>query len=623
VAQFLRPDSNVTRTSWTNGFAEIDEATASDADFAYGANNSSTATLEVGLSNPITPQSGTCTVRWRYAKVSSGTLSGTGGTVNQTCAVYQGASLITSSTVTTGGTWTAGSFTFSTSSITNWNDLQLRFTQTASGGGGNARGSAVSWAEIETPDAGYSTTGDTGAFDEAGQDAGLLKTSRLVADASSFALTGQDAALTVGTGASTYTLAADAGSAALTGQDAGLNRGYSLPADAGAFSEAGQAAGLNRGISLPVDAGAVALAGQDVTTSRGIVRQALTGEFTLAGQDATFGRIYSFITEAGDIAVTGQDAGLPRSYLFDVEAGSLALTGKDVDSIRGRIVPAWTASTSVSVGTLVKPTVFKPTGLLYICTVAGTTGSTEPVWTSDFGVTVPDGGVTWQAVSMIAGNLQEVAPSSIIELFQLELNSKLHGVNETYYFHAGSRIESSANLIWNGIGYNRFPIQVDGFEHSGNGQLPRPKLQVSNIFGTITALLVTLPNGLEGAKVTRIRTLARYLDGANWDGGVNPYGVPDPSAEFPREIYYIDRKVIENRDVVEFELAAAFDLAGVRAPKRQCIANICQWQYKSAECGYTGALATCSKTLDDCKVHFGDSAELPFGSFPGIGTYFT
>jgi lambda family phage minor tail protein L len=76
---------------------------------------------------------------------------------------------------------------------------------------------------------------------------------------------------------------------------------------------------------------------------------------------------------------------------------------------------------------------------------------------------------------------------------------------------------------------------------------------------------------------------------ANFPGGVSPYS-PDPTAEFPREIYYVDRKTIENREVVEFELAAAFDLAGVSAPKRQCIANICQWIYKSTECGYSGGL---------------------------------
>ena len=238
--------------------------------------------------------------------------------------------------------------------------------------------------------------------------------------------------------------------------------------------------------------------------------------------------------------------------------------------------------------------------------------------------------------------LQEIAPGAVIELFELELNTAQHGTNDIYRFHAGTSLNNNDEIIWNGNNYLRFPVDADGFEYSGNGQLPRPKIRVSNILSTITALLLTLPDGLEGAKFTRIRTLARYLDAANfpatdtlltedgfdllYEDGSSIYleaitPTEDPTAEFPREIYYVDRKVVENRDVVEFELAAAFDLAGVSAPKRQCIANVCQWVYKSAECGYTGGLPTCDKTLDACKAHFGDNAELPFGSFPGIGAY--
>jgi phage-related protein len=239
-------------------------------------------------------------------------------------------------------------------------------------------------------------------------------------------------------------------------------------------------------------------------------------------------------------------------------------------------------------------------------------------------------------------DLQVIAPSAIIELFMLELNEKQHGINLTYRFHAGTNLVNNGQIVWAGNSYLRFPVEADGFEYSGNGQLPRPTLRVSNILGTVTAILLSLPDGLEGAKVTRIRTLARYLDTVNFP----PAGLllletsdvillensdeteleisastPDPTAEFPREIYFIDRKVVETRDVVEFELAAAFDLAGVRAPKRQCIANICQWEYKSPECSYTGGLPTCDKTLDACKAHFGANAQLPFGSFPGVGTF--
>ena len=216
-------------------------------------------------------------------------------------------------------------------------------------------------------------------------------------------------------------------------------------------------------------------------------------------------------------------------------------------------------------------------------------------------------------------DLQQIAPSAIIELFELELNATQHGVTETYYFHAGvNATGSNGDIIWNSQAYMRFPLEAEGFEYSGQGQLPRPKLRISNILGTITALILTLPSGLEGAKVTRIRTLARYIDGVNFPGGTNPYGSPDSTAEFPREIFYIDRKTVETRDVIEFELAAVFDLIGVRAPKRQCVSNVCQWKYRGPDCGYAGnayfntnnqpvatlALDACGKQLSSCELRF-------------------
>ena len=215
------------------------------------------------------------------------------------------------------------------------------------------------------------------------------------------------------------------------------------------------------------------------------------------------------------------------------------------------------------------------------------------------------------------------APSALIELFELQLITAIHGASTVYRFHAGINAKGTGDVVWAGSTYLALPIEADGFSYSGNGQLPRPSIKVANVLGTITALLLTLPMGLEGAKVTRLRTHARYLDAVNFPGNVNPLGTPDPTAEYPREVYFIDRRKSESRDMVEFELAAAFDLAGVRAPKRQVIASICPWVYKSAECSYSGALATCAKSLADCRIHFGSNAQLPFGGFPGAGAYST
>ena len=174
----------------------------------------------------------------------------------------------------------------------------------------------------------------------------------------------------------------------------------------------------------------------------------------------------------------------------------------------------------------------------------------------------------------IITDLQKINPSAIIELFSLTLDSTLHGASTVYRFHNGSSLVSNGDIVWAGNSYVKMPIQAEGFAFQ-RGQLPRPKLIVSNALGTITAILLTVNqtttgNDLTGATVKRIRTLARYLDAVNFSGGTNPLGTPDPTAEFPQEIYKIDRKSSENREVVEFELAAVFDLAGIRAPKRQC-----------------------------------------------------
>jgi phage-related protein len=48
----------------------------------------------------------------------------------------------------------------------------------------------------------------------------------------------------------------------------------------------------------------------------------------------------------------------------------------------------------------------------------------------------------------------------------------------------------------------------------------------------------------------------------------NPFGTPNAN-ELPQEIYFIDRKVTENREFVQFECVSVLDLQGIRVPKRQ------------------------------------------------------
>ena len=170
-------------------------------------------------------------------------------------------------------------------------------------------------------------------------------------------------------------------------------------------------------------------------------------------------------------------------------------------------------------------------------------------------------------------DLQSINPGAIIELFTLRLDSTLHGSSTVYRFHNGSNMNLNGNIVWAGNSYEKFPIQCEGFDFGSTGTLPRPTISVSNIFGTITALLqaanqTTVGNDLNGTKLVRIRTLAKFLDAVNFEGNTNPYGTPDPTAEFPQEIYFLDRKITENRDVVQWEAISALDLVNVKLPKR-------------------------------------------------------
>ena len=378
---------------------------------------------------------------------------------------------------------------------------------------------------------------------------------------------------------------------------------------------------------------------------------------------------------------------------------------------------AWTAGASLSLNTIIASTT-GANGMFFRVTQAGTTGSSEPEWPTTVGVTVYDNNIQYISFSSTFTELSKINPSSIIELYELHLDTAIHGTNQIYRFHNGSSLNANGKIIWKGNSYFRFPIEAEGFAFQ-RGQLPRPTLTISNLSSApnISAILLsvnatTTGNDLTGAKFIRLRTLARYLDDENFapitttsqrtttiadpadketitytvtvvtdsngdnvfaingvqkpvitmkrgstyifdqshssnvghplriksDAGGqqtttntgtlgtdalvsyepvystapsdlryycsthgnamgntitmnnpntiqssstvsttttgNPLGTPDPYAEFPREIYFIDRKTNENREVVSWELAAVFDLVGIRAPKRQCTRSL-------------------------------------------------
>jgi lambda family phage minor tail protein L len=226
----------------------------------------------------------------------------------------------------------------------------------------------------------------------------------------------------------------------------------------------------------------------------------------------------------------------------------------------------------------------------------------------------------------IAIPLTQLRHDAIIEMFVLDATVLGGGITR---FHASTN-GLRQQLVWQGQAYQPFPIEAEGFARTSSGTMPRPRLRVANINGLIGLMVLEL-GGLKGATLIRKQALRKHLDAVNFPGGVNPGA--DPSAHYPDERWLIDRTAKRDRYMVEFELGSPFDVAGVKLPRRQVLAQVCTFEYRGAECGYVGgpvakaddsptadgALDDCSHSLKGCKLRQWPGNELPFGGFPGAG----
>lgn len=227
----------------------------------------------------------------------------------------------------------------------------------------------------------------------------------------------------------------------------------------------------------------------------------------------------------------------------------------------------------------------------------------------------------------IKADVQKLEPGTTVELF--DLDASIYGVGHLRFCAGLNFADTPTDVVWNGNTYTRFAIAAMGFEKSTSGTLPRPKLQASNVNGALSALNKAYSD-LVRCTITRTRTLVKYLDAVNFPGGISPY-TPDPTSFIEPDVYAIDRKSHQDAEYCEYELAVAFDVTGVKLPRRMIIQNICPSVYRSAECSYAGGpvatdrdVATSDPLLDDCSLHvsgcklrFGATAVLPFGGFPG------
>ncbi|WP_443699246.1 phage minor tail protein L [Pseudomonas sp.] len=228
---------------------------------------------------------------------------------------------------------------------------------------------------------------------------------------------------------------------------------------------------------------------------------------------------------------------------------------------------------------------------------------------------------------LIYADIQRLEVGLYVELFEMDLTP--HGGN-VYFFHGYTQI---GPIYWKGVEYSPWPIKIEGLGMTGEGQQSNPTLTVANVTGFITALCSTYQDMID-VRITRRRTLGRYMDAANFPGG---NAEADPDEAFASDVYIIDQKQIADSESVAFVLKSPLISTDRQLPGRQIIANCCQWlsigRYRGPYCGYTGsvyatdkdvlttnpALDVCSGTLTGCKLRFGENNQLRYGSFPSAG----
>jgi lambda family phage minor tail protein L len=225
----------------------------------------------------------------------------------------------------------------------------------------------------------------------------------------------------------------------------------------------------------------------------------------------------------------------------------------------------------------------------------------------------------------IERQIQRLNPGALVELFVLDATRIAPSVAPVRLHNFVSRRDRP--IVFQGETYTPFPIEASGFEVASNGRLPRPHIRVANLDGALQAALEQLDD-LVGALVIRKRTFEHYLDG-------EPKA--DPLAEFPEDVYVVERKVQENRLLIEWELATRADVETAKIPRRQIVAGVCGWSYGGEACEWVASEHAslwfdeddlpvslisedrCGKRLASCRARWGQVADksLRFGGFPG------
>ena len=258
------------------------------------------------------------------------------------------------------------------------------------------------------------------------------------------------------------------------------------------------------------------------------------------------------------------------------------------------------------------------------------------------------------SIKSVNFELTNLTPSSLVTFFEIDLSGLLEDKGITLAgqaaeigfssdlkdgvmrFHNNIKIFNSY-IKWNTNTYYPAPINAEGFESTSTGTLPTPTLSIASQSETGSDQLALLRHEIAkfgdiiGAKVTRRRTFAKYIDAANFSTkgarklkqGERAFQIPDgyepdPHAELPKEIYYIERKEVENKSIIKYTLSSILDLEGIKLPKRTIISDKCVWQYRGIGCWYQHATTNEENSGKIPLLEKAELTKLPEGTTNGL-----
>jgi lambda family phage minor tail protein L len=161
----------------------------------------------------------------------------------------------------------------------------------------------------------------------------------------------------------------------------------------------------------------------------------------------------------------------------------------------------------------------------------------------------------------------------------------------------------SKPIIYQGNVYMPCAFETSDFEINGENRLPRPKIKLFNQIGEgesgkyyFSALFQQYDP--INRKIVRKTTLLKYLDDANFEGGVNPFKNNGIQRSFQDDVFFFYRRILENKIFIELEMSCSLELENVKLPQRQILSKYCPFKYRGQGCLYGGKACWTGKDSD-------------------------